>query len=130
MTLDGDMQKRGGDAKGTFHKEENSMSTTEVVLKYLVPALEAIRAELERERASGRTPEPTQTPASVTIREPSPKKYLLNMDEVSERLSISKPTLYRFTSERRIPFYKIGGRVLFAEEKLKEWLDRYLVDMV
>ena len=32
--------------------------------------------------------------------------------------------LYRLTSQRQIPHYKIGGRVLFSEEKLWDWLEQ------
>ena len=61
-----------------LHKEEYGMSTVEIVLKQLIPALEAIRADLER--------------------------------------------------ERRIPFCKIGRRLLFAEDQLQEWIDQRRVD--
>jgi hypothetical protein len=33
-----------------LHKEDCGMSTVETVLRHLIPALEAIRADLERER--------------------------------------------------------------------------------
>jgi excisionase family DNA binding protein len=106
------------------------MSTLEIVLKHLIPALEAIRADLERERRTAAipTPEPPPTPKPENLRDPSPKKYLLNIEEASERLSLSKATLYRYASERRIPFYKIWSRLLFAEEQLQEWVKQRRVD--
>jgi excisionase family DNA binding protein len=109
------------------------MSTIEIVLKHLIPALDAIRRELEKceevNPPSFPIPESPRTTVLEIIKAPSPKKHLLNIDEASERLSISKPALYRFTSQRRIPFYKIGKRVLFTEEKLQEWIDQHYVDM-
>jgi excisionase family DNA binding protein len=110
--------------------KEIGMSTVEIVLKHLVPALEAIRMELQREKrmVPVSTSEPPRAPNPAITCELSSKKHLLNMDEVCERLSISKSTLYRLTSERRIPFYKIGGRVLFSEEILQEWIEKRRVD--
>ena len=84
------------------------------MLKHLVPTLEANRTELERERRAASVPTPESPRASKPkiVREPSPKKHLLNIEEASERLSISKATLYKYASERRIPFYKFIFSVL------------------
>ncbi len=108
------------------------MANVGIVLKHLIPALEAIRMELERERrmVTDPTPEPPRAPKPEIVREPPQKKHLFTIDEVSERLSISKATLYKYTSERRIPFYKIGSRLLFAEEKLQEWVEQRRVDSI
>ena len=63
------------------------MRTVEIVLKHLIPALEAIRTDLERERRTVplQTPEPPPTPKPENLRGPSPKKYLLNIEEADQR---------------------------------------------
>ncbi len=53
---------------------------------------------------------------------------LLTIEEVAEILRLAKPTLYRFVSLRKIPFVKIGGRVLFDSEKLSSWIAARAVD--
>jgi len=52
---------------------------------------------------------------------------LLTLDEAVELLQVSKPTLYRFTSQRKIPFIKIGGSIRFNEMKLIQWLEEKTV---
>ena len=47
---------------------------------------------------------------------------LLNVKELCEYLRVSKPTVYRMTSQREIPMIKLGNRVLFDKEKIDEWL--------
>lgn len=49
-------------------------------------------------------------------------KKLITIDEAVNLLRISKPTLYRFTSGKKIPFYKIGNHVVFDEDTLNNWL--------
>jgi len=36
-------------------------------------------------------------------------------------------TLYRLTSQKKIPFYKIGGNVRFSEAHLLAWLEKHAV---
>ncbi|MBN2795310.1 MAG: helix-turn-helix domain-containing protein [Clostridia bacterium] len=52
---------------------------------------------------------------------------LFNIGEASSFLQISKPTLYRLTSQKKIPFYKIGGNVRFSEAHLLAWLEKHAV---
>ncbi len=40
---------------------------------------------------------------------------LLTRKEVSQMLHISLPTLHQFQKNGRIPFYRIGGRVLYKK---------------
>lgn len=53
---------------------------------------------------------------------------LYSIDEVSRLLTLSKPTVYRLTSQRRIEFYKIGGRVVFDESQLERFLESHAID--
>ncbi len=50
---------------------------------------------------------------------------LLTVEEAVAFLQVSKPTMYRLTSQKKIPFYKIGGSVRFSEAHLIAWLDRH-----
>jgi excisionase family DNA binding protein len=47
---------------------------------------------------------------------------LLNAVEATKFLKISRSTLYRWTSKRKIPHIKAGGRVLFRPSDLDQWL--------
>lgn len=38
-------------------------------------------------------------------------------------LSISKPTLYRLVSQRKIKFYKIGGSLKFKRKDLEQYIE-------
>ena len=47
---------------------------------------------------------------------------LLNVDEVAAMVRLKKGTIYRYTSERRIPYFKIGNRVVFNRSEITAWL--------
>jgi NitT/TauT family transport system substrate-binding protein len=55
-------------------------------------------------------------------------KKLLTIEEAVDLLQVSKPTIYRLTSQKRIPFIKIGGVVRFDETRLTGWLDGLAVE--
>ena len=46
----------------------------------------------------------------------------LNIREAGEYLGFSVHTLYSWTSQRVIPFYKRGGRVRFDKAELDKWM--------
>jgi excisionase family DNA binding protein len=48
----------------------------------------------------------------------------LNISELSEYIKISKSTIYKMTSQRRIPFIKSRGskKLLFKREAIDDWL--------
>jgi excisionase family DNA binding protein len=48
---------------------------------------------------------------------------LLTVEEAVAYLQVSKPTIYRLTSKKKIPFFKIGGSVRFSEAHLLAWLE-------
>ena len=50
---------------------------------------------------------------------------LLSIEEAAELLGLGKPTVYRLTSQRKIPFYKVGSRVLFDADRLTAWLEKH-----
>jgi len=54
-------------------------------------------------------------------------KQLLTLEDAVALLQISKPTMYRLTSQKRIPHVKVGGCVRFIESQLIEWVESHSV---
>ncbi len=52
------------------------------------------------------------------------EKQLLNTEEASEFLGISRNTLYEWVLQRKIPFIKVGRLLKFRIEDLEAWLKR------
>ncbi len=55
---------------------------------------------------------------------------LLSIKETSEIIGLKIPTIYKYVCCRKIPFIKIGGRVLFDAEKLKAWIQQKSIDPI
>lgn len=53
---------------------------------------------------------------------------LLTPEEVCQRYSIKKNTLYQWTSKNLIPYFKRGG-LRFKENELEKWENRGTVDI-
>ena len=53
---------------------------------------------------------------------------LLSIQEAADLLGLKKPTLYKKVMCRTIPFIKLGGRVLFKESMLDEWVNNHAID--
>lgn len=53
---------------------------------------------------------------------------LLNIQEASQLLGISKNTLYKYSSNGDIRKIKIGNRVLFSEEILKDFVKDHTIN--
>ena len=53
----------------------------------------------------------------------SADKKLMTVDEAAAYLGLSVHTLYSWTSQRKVPFIKLGNRVRFDRKKLDAWLD-------
>lgn len=47
---------------------------------------------------------------------------ILNLNQATEYLSLSKSTLYKFTSRREIPHFKKGKKIYFRKNELDDWL--------
>ncbi len=45
----------------------------------------------------------------------------LNIQSAAELLSLKPPTIRKLCLSRRIPFYKLGRRVVFDRNELIEW---------
>ena len=61
---------------------------------------------------------------------PQPKKShsedYLTIEQASEFTHIAKATLYDYTHRRKIPFRKVGKRLLFSKKELTEWIDGFM----
>ncbi|MFA5790766.1 MAG: helix-turn-helix domain-containing protein [Caldisericia bacterium] len=49
---------------------------------------------------------------------------LLSIQQTSEILGIGVGTLYQWTSQHRVPHYKIGRRVKFKATELEKWVEK------
>lgn len=47
----------------------------------------------------------------------------LTIDETSVFLNIPKATLYAYTSTRKIPYHKMGKKILFFKAELLAWIE-------
>lgn len=57
---------------------------------------------------------------SKVFQEGSPET--LNLGQATEYLSLSKSSLYKFTSHREIPHFKKGKKIYFRKKELDDWL--------
>jgi excisionase family DNA binding protein len=54
-------------------------------------------------------------------------RRLITAKEAGQYLSLSTDTLYRMASQKKIPYLKIGDRVLFDLKALDEWIEKVIV---
>ena len=50
---------------------------------------------------------------------------MMAVKEVAEYLGISKATVYQYTSSRRLPYFKLGTRLLFRVDEIDEWVEAH-----
>ena len=64
--------------------------------------------------------------ASNSKIEPLPKKLpqFLTVKEVADLLRCKKRTIYDMVEQKRIPFRKVGGRLLFDLTEIIDWTKR------
>lgn len=55
---------------------------------------------------------------------------LLSIKEASEYLGLKVPTLYKYVCSKKIPYVKLGSRVLFDPEKLTIWIEKKSISPV
>ena len=48
------------------------------------------------------------------------RKYLMSVNEFCSEYGLSKSMVYTRTSQRTIPYLKIGGRIYFSRKAIKE----------
>ena len=56
------------------------------------------------------------------------EEKLLGIKELSAYLGISVNTAYSWVHQKRIPHIKLGRRVLFDPERVKEWMGKKAVE--
>jgi excisionase family DNA binding protein len=54
-------------------------------------------------------------------------RRLITAKEASQYLSLATDTVYRMAAMKKLPYLKIGDRVLFDLKALDHWIDRHLV---
>lgn len=50
------------------------------------------------------------------------KKQFLQIEDLSEYLSVSKSNLYKKVANKEIPFHKVGSRTLFDIDEINTWV--------
>ena len=45
--------------------------------------------------------------------------------QVADYIGISRPTVYKYTSSRILPFLRIGRRLLFRVAEIDEWMEAH-----
>lgn len=62
-------------------------------------------------------------PTEVSQGNPFSQKKILNTVEAAQLLDMSPSSLYKLTSQKRIPFYRPNGkRIYFLREEVEAWL--------
>ncbi len=54
-------------------------------------------------------------------------RRLITAKEASQYLSLSTETIYKMASQKKLPYLKIGDRVLFDIKTLDQWIDKHLI---
>jgi len=54
-------------------------------------------------------------------------RRLITAKEASQYLSLSTDTVYRMASLKKLPYLKIGGRVLFDVKTLDHWIEKHMI---
>ena len=55
---------------------------------------------------------------------------LMSVGDLAKKLNVSVPTVYRFMTQRKIPFYKVGGRIRFTNADLELFLQRNRIEVI
>jgi excisionase family DNA binding protein len=54
-------------------------------------------------------------------------RKLITAKEASQYLSLSTDTVYRMASLKKIPYLKVGDRVLFDIKTLDHWVEKHMI---
>ncbi len=54
-------------------------------------------------------------------------RRLITAKEASQYLSLSTETIYRMASSKKLPYLKIGDRVLFDVKALDHWIEKRMI---
>jgi excisionase family DNA binding protein len=56
------------------------------------------------------------------------ERKILNIGEAAALTRLKTSTLYAYIARRKVPFIKVGSRVLFDEEALLNWLQAHTLE--
>lgn len=56
------------------------------------------------------------------------KDKMMTINELAEFLSVSRHTIYGWTSMRSLPYYKLGRTVRFRKKDIEAWLEKQKVE--
>ncbi len=59
-----------------------------------------------------------------------PEPQFLGVKEVSLLLGLEESTVYGLTSQRKIPHYKPGKKLLFKKSEIEEWILAHRCNMI
>ena len=105
------------------------MTVATIVLRHLIPALQAIEKEINETELRETASKDAET--KVLRSEPAPNRTkLMSVDEAADFLGLRKSTIYKYVMVRKIPFFKLGNRTLFKEQQLLAWLDGFAVETI
>ena len=54
-------------------------------------------------------------------------RRLITAKETSQYLTLSTDTIYRMASMKKLPYLKIGDRVLFDVKALDHWIEKHMI---
>ncbi len=54
-------------------------------------------------------------------------RRLITAKEASQYLSLSTDTIYRMAALKKLPYLKIGDRVLFDAKALDHWIEKHMI---
>jgi excisionase family DNA binding protein len=102
----------------------NPTTTLSIVLRHLIPTLQAIQRELHEIETQTAAIKKAEPPKQETVPKETggTRKALLTAKEAAAHLGISKVSLYRLITGEKIPHYRIGRRILISEQHLTTWL--------
>jgi excisionase family DNA binding protein len=83
---------------------ENPFETIDQRLKRIEQKLETLLSKLD----------------SVDGNENLPK--LMTIEQLSEYCHYSKPTIYGYVHQRKIPHCKVGNRLFFEKQQINDWI--------
>ncbi len=104
------------------------MHAATIVLRHLIPALQAIEKEIKE--AESRELPSKEAETRIQVQPEARPKRLIGVDEAAALLGLKASTIYKYVMIRKIPFYKLGTRTIFKEQQLLEWLDGFAVEAI
>ena len=88
-------------------------------MEFEISKLSSCLARLKKQLA--KTGEESATNKGASEVEP----FVLNIEEVAERLGVTRQTIYTWTRKRIIPYYKVGKKICFNKDDIMEYLKNY-----